>query len=192
MKKRIGLLGLGLALLLVMVLVLLPSLQTKADAAVADSITIGTTILQSGQYLPRGASYVVNTKPDGGYAYYNNGVLTLDGFSYWERSGNDAIHADGDLTITLIGTNGIYIDENFTSSGNCIDVAGNLTINGSGPLTLSSRSYNAITVSGNLNFNQTGKVTVTTNYGAAVYCNGAVTINGSLSATSVANGMGIF
>ena len=161
-------------------------------AVTPTSITIGTTTLQSGQYLPRGASYVTTTKPDGGYAYYNNGVLTLNGFSYWERSGKDAIYADGDLTITLIGTNGIYIDENFTSSGNCIDVDGNLTINGSGPLTLSSRSYNAITVSGNLNFNQTGTVTVTTNYGAAVYCNGAVTINGNLSVTSVANGMGIF
>lgn len=156
------------------------------------SVTIGTITLQSGQYLPRGASYVVTTKPDGGYAYYNNGVLTLDNFMYWERSGKDAINADGDLKITLIGTNGIYIDENFTSNGNGIDVTGNLTFTGSGYLTVSSISYNGITVSGNIHFTQTGKVTVNTNYGAAIYCNGAVTIDGSLSATSVTNGMGVF
>lgn len=162
------------------------------QAAAPPSITVGTTTLESGKYFSISTSSVTSTKPEGGYFYYRNGTLTMNGASYWSRSGNDAVSADGDLTIDLIGSNFINIDQTYTQYGNGIDVTGNLTFIGSGTLTVNSISYSSITTGGNVYFYQSGKVTATSKFSSGVYCNGAVTIEGNLSATATSNGIGLF
>lgn len=153
-------------------------------AAPPTSITIDNITLQSGQYLPRGATYVTSTKPEGGYFYYSNGTLTMDAAGYWCRSGNDVISADGDLTIKLIGTNVITIDESFTSSGTGIKTTGKLTFTGSGILEINTILNNGINASGDIDFSQTGTVTVNSTKSMAINCGNNIVVNGNLTSTS--------
>ena len=183
MKKRIGLSCLGVVLLLVMVLVLLPSLQTRVDAAVPNSITINGITVPSGKYLPTGATYVVDSEPVGGYFYYYNGVLTMEDAYYTTRSGRDIIYADGDLTVKLVHGNRISVDSS-TSYGYGIKTTGKLTFTGSGTLEINTILDNGIEASGDIDFSQTGTVTVNSTKSTAINCDNNIVVNGNVIATS--------
>ena len=47
-----------------------------------DAIYLGGVELPSGKYLAAGADTPTDTKPEGGYAYYEKGTLTLNGYTY--------------------------------------------------------------------------------------------------------------
>ena len=101
----------------------------------APDVYVGGVGMYDGDYLAVGATKTQTTKPYGGYAYYKNGTLTLNNYSY-EGEGYrlGAVYIDGtDLTIELLGDNTLVQ----TKSGRdaiCADAA-NLTIGGTGNLT---------------------------------------------------------
>lgn len=128
--KRLS--AITLALLLVFM-----SLPIVANAA-PDCVYVGGVELTSGKYLAVGATSATSTKPSGGYAYYNNGVLTLSSYEY-EGEGvkymfnpntsessyyKTCIFAEGDLVIYCEGES--YLT-NTDEDGECISARGNVT-----------------------------------------------------------------
>ena len=124
MKKRL----LSLLLCLAMLLSIVPAVSaTEAPPEVpqeisqptenilsANTIAVGGVVLRNGDYLASNASAAVRTKPSGGYAYWNNGVLTLhnyrySGVGYIYQSGgskcSSVIYAENGFTLRLEGTN---------------------------------------------------------------------------------------
>lgn len=99
-------------------------------------IYVGNTFLTDGNYLDNQGN-VSSTAPTGGYAYYNDGVLTLNNFVVTMDGANavgeiSSILAESDLYIILVGDN--YIK---TSGGDGISVAyANLTIDGNGCISI--------------------------------------------------------
>lgn len=111
-----------------------------------DSIYVGGVKLDSGMYLAVGSTEPTDTKPTGGYAYYENGVLTLNNYTYegegylYYVDGNEycyyaAIYADKSVTLMLKGENSLTLT---SESGDGISVEGSLTIDGSGSLNITS------------------------------------------------------
>ncbi len=124
------------AIMLALLLVLM-TLPIVANAA-PDCVYVGGVKLTSGKYLAVGATSATSTKPSGGYAYYNNGVLTLSSYEY-EGEGVEykfnpnisessyyktCIFAEGDLEIYCEGES--YLT-NTNEDGECISVRGNVT-----------------------------------------------------------------
>ena len=182
MKKKIGLLS--LLLVLAMCLAFLPGLQTEAEAAAASSITVNGYDLPSGYYLPTATWTKTTTKPSGSYFYYSGGTLTIYNVTLTSPSGTRAVYAEGDLIVSLSGTNKLT-----TNNANGIRSAGTLKFTGTGSLTVSSSSsgsYDAIYSSGNMEFAQAGTVTATATgtSGSGVECAAKLTIGGNLNATS--------
>lgn len=179
MKKKIGLLS--LLLVLAMCLAFLPGLQTEAEAAAASSITVNGYNLPSGYYLPTATWTKTTTKPSGSYFYYSGGTLTIYNVTLTSVSGTRAVYAEGDLVVSLSGTNKLT-----TNNANGIRSTGTLKFTGSGSLTVSSSGYDAIYSSGNMEFAQTGTVTATATGGTSsgVECAAKLTIGGNLNATS--------
>lgn len=66
------------------------------------AITVNGVEMYDGNYLANGATKTTTTKPSGGYAYYKNGVLTLDNYKY---EGERSITIYSSLGINLIGEN---------------------------------------------------------------------------------------
>ena len=151
-KKKIFL---SLLLVLTLALVLLPGLQTKTEAAAADSIQIGGQELPSGYYRPLLQDYNYNTefKPSGSYYYYKDGVLTLYNVVHECLGDLRVVYAEGDLTVNITGSNSIT-----SHNANAIRTTGTLKFTGSGSLKVTS-GYDAIYSSGNMEFAQTGTVT---------------------------------
>ena len=165
--------------------------NTKADGtgtayAIGDTITLTENItlyaqykdiavdgvaLNSGEYLDCNGN-VTTTKPDGGYAYYANGILTLHNFV-----GTGGVHAtsaatqetgvyyEGSLTMVLEGDNSLRIYKGIYCYG--------LTIQGEGSLTITSEytaiDANAVTI-------ESGNITLTGDY--ALYADYDITITG--------------
>lgn len=136
MKKKIGLLS--LLLVLAMCLAFLPGLQTEAEAAAASSITVNGYNLPSGYYLPTATWTKTTTKPSGSYFYYSGGTLTIYNVTLTSVSGTRAVYAEGDLVVSLSGTNKLT-----TNNANGIRSTGTLKFTGSGSLTVSS-AYNGV------------------------------------------------
>ena len=100
------------------------------------TVTVGGVALSDGEYLDNSGN-VSTEMPEGGYAYFKDGVLTLNGFTYLAKKYDsyDGIYSENDLTVNLIGENlicsynqyGIYVD-------------GELTVIGSGSLTVETNS----------------------------------------------------
>jgi hypothetical protein len=147
MKKRI----LSLLLTLVMLVGMIPATSLTAFAAATTYnyvVCVGGVSMHDGDYLAVGATATQTTKPSGGYAYYNDGTLTLNNYSYEGKgykyisdiSGGGryaTVYSDQDLTIELVGNNTIVGAENGGSSyGIYMDAP--LTITGNGSLTVSS------------------------------------------------------
>ena len=111
-------------------------------------INIGGITLSNNTYLKSGATTVTSTKPSDNYAYYNDGVLTLCNFSYVGAgsyinlmTGSTGIYSQGDLVITLVGTNSITLTENGYSLSTAIYTKGNLTISGDGTCNATALNY---------------------------------------------------
>ncbi len=104
----------------------------------ADGIYIGAYLLIDGQYLDKSGN-ISESAPEGGYAYYNDGILTLNKFKFTNEDENPiygapAIYSETALTIVLVGRNSVsaLLDD-------CIYVAfGGLTIKGDGTLEINS------------------------------------------------------
>ncbi len=78
------------------------------------SVQVGKATLYDGEYTTDGQS-TTTTKPEsGGYAHFENGVLTLNNFTYSGNGGNGVvIYSTSDLTINAVGTNTINSDEKY-------------------------------------------------------------------------------
>ena len=101
-----------------------------------EGIYIGTNLVASGQYLDNEGN-ISEVKPEGGYAYYADGVLTLNNFSLVSDKENifgnrDAIHSEIDLEIIIKGENTIKT----LGDDSIYTVNSNLTISGDGILRL--------------------------------------------------------
>ncbi len=115
-------------------------------------VYVGGVGLKDGQYLDN-AGNVTAAKPVGGYAYYKDGVLELNGFVYegigvmWQE-GEDfesyaPVFASKDLILKLTGENRLSStakteEEDFYLYGDGIAATGNLTVGGEGRLTVLS------------------------------------------------------
>lgn len=95
-------------------------MSCTATAATVDSVFVGGVELKDKAYLPTGGSLPQLTCPSGGYAYYEDGVLTLKDYTYEgtglyneEYDDYSGIFAEGDLTIRVMGENLIDV----TSAG---------------------------------------------------------------------------
>lgn len=103
-------------LALFLTIILLTSALPLAINATEDSVFIGGIELKNGKYLTNGANEPTDVLPtDTGYAYYENGVLTLNCFSYEgiglvESDEHSLIYAYSELIIQLIGENSIVSD----------------------------------------------------------------------------------
>ena len=113
-----------------------------------DAVYVGGVGMNDGDYLAVGATATQTTKPSGGYAYYKDGVLTLNNYSY-EGKGYEYVilsvdyaviySKKNDLTLELIGSN--TLTQTYSDS-NMIYVDGaNLTVGGDGKLTGTAGGY---------------------------------------------------
>ncbi len=66
------------------------------------TITLGNFTLKDGEYLADNGTAVTTTKPSGGYAYYSNGMLTLNNF---KSKNPDLRFTESYLRIQLYGSN---------------------------------------------------------------------------------------
>ena len=106
----------------------------EASALEAMTVTVGGVELANGEYLDT-LGNITTEKPEGGYAYLKDGVLTLNNFVYLTKKYDsyEGIYTTADLTLVLIGENKI---DSYNKTG--IRVEGYLTVNGSGTLTVTS------------------------------------------------------
>ena len=157
--------------------------------AIWKEVSVGGVGLNSGEYLDLNGN-VTTTMPEGGYAYYNNGTLTLNNYSYTGEGYMHQISSDmtaavygryEDLTIVLVGEN--RLKNTFSMGYDSAVYADNLTILGEGTLTGEASGYGlkadiAIKIQG-------GSLNLTANW--AVYSYGTVTVSGG---TVTGNGQG--
>lgn len=134
---------------------------------VTDSVYVGGVQLPGGMYLAVDGTEPTDTRPEGGYAYYENGVLTLNNYTYkgagyaFNSGTCSGIFAVNKLTIQLIGKNSLEMIAELKAAGICTDK--DLTICGNGSLSIIS-SYDGIRVSANddakVIFGGSAKVTI--------------------------------
>ncbi len=145
----------------------------------APKVYVGGVGMYDGDYLAVGATATRTTKPSGGYAYYKNGKLTLNNYSYEGKgylnsSGYYAvIYSKNDLTLELIGNNTLT-QTDWNSDMIYVDGA-NLTVGGDGKLTGTSRGY-ALYADKDITING-GTLEVSTYY-TCILSYGEVIING--------------
>ena len=150
-------------------------------------VYVGGVVMYDGDYLAVGATATQTTKPSGGYAYYKDGKLTLNNYSYEGKgylnsSGFYAvIYTKNDLTLELIGNNTLIQTE---SDSDMIYVDGaNLTVGGDGKLTGTAGGY-ALYADKDITING-GTVEVSTYYACILSYGGEVIINdGDITAES--------
>lgn len=103
-----------------------------------EGIILGGNNLTDGMYL-NNAGEISETKPEGGYAFYDNGKLELNNYKYVGEGIAPldyaaALYMDRELEITLIGDNLLHcLDDDAIYSEE-----GNLTISGEGQLQIIS------------------------------------------------------
>ena len=184
MKKRL----LSILLALMMIIGMIPATTLTAFAAAGGEVYVGGVSMHDGDYLAVGATKTQTTKPSGGYAYYNDGKLTLNNYSY-EGKGYEyesslgyyaVIYSKNDLTLELIGNNTLTQTDD---DSDIIYVYGaNLTVGGEGKLTGTSGGY-ALYADKDITING-GTVEVST-YFTCIYSYGDVIINdGDITAES--------
>ena len=108
-------------------------------------IWVGGVGMNDGDYLASGASATTSTKPAGGYAYYNERVLTLSDYEFsgsgyeYEPEFTAAIYAESDLTILLEGESSLEAADSVMYADGIILVDGcDLAIGGGGSLSVSA------------------------------------------------------
>lgn len=154
---------------------------TYAATKKSPEVYVGGVKMSDGDYLAVGATATRTTKPAGGYAYYKNGTLTLNNYSYkgagyqYSSSYYAVIYSKNDLTLELIGNNTLT-QTRTDSYSDMINVSGaKLTVGGDGKLTGTAGGYGLyagkdITING-------GTVEVSTHI-ATIVSYGDVIING--------------
>ena len=160
----------------------------------ASEVYVGGVGMNDGDYLAVGATATQTTKPSGGYAYYKDGKLTLNNYSY-EGKGylyNSSkvyyavIYSKNDLTLELIGNNTLtqtkfYFDMIYVDGAN-------LTVGGDGKLTGTAEGY-ALFADKDITING-GTVEVSA-YSTSILSYGDVIINGGDIVAKSADRMGI-
>lgn len=137
------------------------------DANGTYTVQIGDITLKDGDYLANNATAVTTSKPSGGYAYYKDGVLTLNNFvsknliRYYERY----------LEVELIGENkiGAIADYYYWDGNASNDYFTGLEFCGSGNLEFgyySDKPYSNVSVNGDVFFNGSGNISLD----AEIYC----------------------
>jgi len=201
--------ALSILTVLAMCLIMLPTAVLAADCedcvdeaapAILEMIQVGGMELHSGEYLSNGG-IISDTVPEGGYANYENGVLTLKGYRYegpgMKKTGiyedEDLpytecvlINADGALTVRVeeesVLTNTAEVGEDTYSVGIYADL---LTITG-GPLTIKASTE---AIYGDSVFVENAVLTATGDIG--IYAEETVTITDS-TVTLSADTYGIY
>ncbi len=141
-------------------------------------IYVGGVAMTDGDYLANGATATVKTQPaESGYAYYKDGVLTLNSYEYagegylytYSHDSSDqyasCLYSPSDLEIVF---EGISYLENTASDGDCITVYGNLAIDGDDESGIQLNGYYGFYV-----YSLEKNVTLTCN-GGIVYALGTV------------------
>ena len=184
---------------LALILCLIP---TSVQAANATRVYVGGVELNTtNPYLANGSATATNTQPtSGGYAYFDSSTatLTLNNASITEShinaDGRYGIYADGDLNISLVGTNSIAgeSDASYNYFGIKTDSSGNLTLDGTGSLLVTSSTAAANNAEAVEGIRAGGKLTINggnitakagvSNYGArfcdAIVAGDNIIING--------------
>jgi len=101
--------------------------------AEGEGVALGDIVLCDGEYHKSGADEVTYDKPRGGYAYFKDGVLTLNDYIL-DSDCDVGIVSFADIEIRLSGVSKIGSPDNRPENG--IYVAGNLNITGDGDLTM--------------------------------------------------------
>ena len=102
---------------------------------VGDFVLIGGTFLPDGYFLSAGSSTPTASASSYNYAYYSNGKLFLVNYTHLSATGIKAPH---DLELNMTGTNSYT-----ATGGTALYVIGDLTVSGSGSLTVSG-AYNGV------------------------------------------------
>ena len=148
MKKRIT----SFILMLTLLLGLIPAALFPAaaasfpyDASISDeAVYVGGIKMEHNKYLPVGVSFLVDEKPEGGYAYLYDNHLTLynyeysgDGFTFSTTEDQSAVIFCSTNTSTVsVGIYGKCSLTNTKANGYGIAVAGNVETNGYGILDI--------------------------------------------------------
>jgi len=105
-------------------------------------VYVGGVEMHNGDYLANGADTVTDKKPTGGYAYFNNGVVELNGYVY-EGEGYLYMSSDEDYTAVIyskdevsIVLKGESILTNTVKESDCIVSDNDINVKGNGKLTL--------------------------------------------------------
>ncbi len=136
---------LSMLLVLTMLVGMIPMTSLTAFAESGGVVYVGGVAMSDGDYLAIGATKTHTTKPSVGYAYYKDGTLTLNNYSY-EGEGYQydsefdycaTIFTEQHLTVELVGTNTLT---QTSPKSNIIYVDGaNLTVDGNGKLIATSK-----------------------------------------------------
>ena len=136
--------------------------------------------LNDGEYIDNYGN-VTTTVPQGGYAYYKDGVLTLNNFEAensdeFINEESSVLYSESDITLNIVGTNKLV---SYNDDGIYV-LNANLTINGDGSLYIFAYDdYDGIDVNnGKLVINSGSLFIDATDHGIEVY--GETEINGGL------------
>lgn len=123
----------------------------------APVLTVGGIGLADGEYLANGATEPTTEKPNGGYAYYKDGTLTLKDFYHVYAGPVDVVSGRHTiistykpLTVILEGESQMREDGDYTDTLYGIYCASDLTVRGSGKLTDSDTSLGLLYAKGNI------------------------------------------
>lgn len=149
MKKRFFAIFLAVCL----VATLLPAGVLAADG---ETVSVGGEELSGSAQTPAYATtdsegnVTKLESAEGATITWNGTTLTLNGATIKGNSGNGIVYRDGDLTISLEGTNKIGEENDIYSAGSGIYVKGSLTVEGGG--TLDVVGLNSGITAGNATF----------------------------------------
>ncbi len=123
----------------------------------APALTVGGIGLADGEYLANGATEPTTEKPNGGYAYYKDGTLTLKDFYHVYAGPVDVVSGRHTiistykpLTVILEGESQMREDGDYTDTLYGIYCASDLTVRGSGKLTDSDTNLGLLYAKGNI------------------------------------------
>ena len=128
--------------------------SSPLPAYAESAVYVNGVSMADGTYLASGATFTTTRPPQSGYAYYQDGTLTLNDYAnsggaypYLQDSygiSGATVYAPGDLNIVLTpGTDNILTNEMGSEHDYCdgIYAEGQLTVTGDGSLSVSASDY---------------------------------------------------